>query len=698
MDLDAPVQYVKGVGPRRAEQLSKLGVQTVGHLLRHLPRRHEDRSRLKPIRLVAHGAAETVSGSVTGAATERRRGLMITRVLLADESGSAQLVWFNQPHVQRRFPVGTRLVAHGKVERRYGAIQISSPECEVITGGDMVGMGRIVPVYPLTEGLSQPAVRNAIFSLLPHLRGLPDTLPAAVRERHALVDLAEALAGIHFPESWEARDAALRRLVFEEFFRLQLRLAARKTAEEARSGIAFHADVADEIAAMLPFTLTGAQARVLAEIQADMRAPRPMHRLLQGDVGSGKTAVAAAAALAAIRSGFQVGLMAPTETLAEQHFLTLQRLFAARGVAVDLLTGSLAERERQAARERLSAGETALVIGTHALIQEGVAFRRLGLVIVDEQHRFGVVQRQSLREKGFGHGAAPDLLVMTATPIPRTLALTLYGDLDLSVIDALPPGRQPVVTQWFAADERDIVCEFLRDQVREGRQAYYVCPLIEESEALYAQSAVEKAEELRQVFPRFRVGLLHGRMRTPDRAATMAAFRAGAVDVLVCTTVIEVGVDVPNATVMVIEDADRFGLAQLHQLRGRVGRGGHRSYCLLVTDPRHNPFAPAAEGQGAGDGQRRTKVMVETTDGFRIAEEDLQIRGPGEVYGTRQHGFDALGGLRIANVLRDARELEEARSAAFALVAADPGLARAEHAGLRRALESPVPGEFTAVG
>ena len=512
----------------------------------------------------------------------------------------------------------------------------------------------------------------------------------ALQAEYALVDLATALRDIHFPETWEARDAAQRRLVFEEFFRLQLRLALGKAADESRRGIAFGLTpaITAEVEELLPFQLTPAQQRVVAEISADMQAERPMHRLLQGDVGSGKTAVAAAAALIAIRNGYQVAMMAPTEILAEQHYLTLERLFAARGVKVDLLTGSMGEREREAARARIRAGETALAVGTHALIQEDVAFARLGLAIVDEQHRFGVMQRQTLWQKGAA-GATPDLLVMTATPIPRTLALTLYGDLDLSVIDQLPPGRQPVNTQWFAAHDRDILFEFLREQMAAGRQVYYVCPLIEESDALYAEAAVQKADVLRDAFPEFQIGLLHGRMKTAERAATMAAFRTGALQALVATTVIEVGVDVPNATVIVIEDADRFGLAQLHQLRGRVGRGAEKSHCLLVTDPKHNPYTLATmDGQSLSDGQRRMKVMVETTDGFQIAEEDLQIRGPGELYGTRQHGFDALGSLRVANVLRDARELETARTAAFALLAEDPELRRPEHAGLRETLAS----------
>jgi ATP-dependent DNA helicase RecG len=686
--LDSPVQYLKGVGPRRAEAFERLGVRTVRDLLWHLPRRYEDRRRFSPVRLLSHGAAALVSGRVTGASTERRRGLVITRVLLVDDSGSAHLTWYNQPYMVKRFPVGTHLVAYGKVERRFGAVQILNPECEVVTGNDLAGMGRIVPIYPLTEGLSQQVVRNVLFSLMELTAKMPDPLPAGVRERCALVDLPVALRDIHFPETWDACDAARRRLVFEELFRVQLRLAARKVAAASRPGIAFRVgeEILAEIGEMLPFELTPAQARVLEEIRADMEAPQPMHRLLQGDVGSGKTAVAAAVALAAVRNGYQAALMAPTEILAEQHFLNLERLFRPRGVMVDLLTGSGGERDRDAVRNRLRAGATDLVVGTHALIQEDVGFSRLGLVIVDEQHRFGVLQRQSLWEKG--HGAiVPDLLVMTATPIPRTLALTLYGDLDLSVIDQLPPGRQPITTQWFAATDRDLVFEFLRDQLREGRQAYYVCPLIEESDALYAEAAVAKAEMLRQLFPERRIGLLHGRMKTAERAATMEAFRAGEIDLLTATTVIEVGVDVPNATVMVIEDADRFGLAQLHQLRGRVGRGTHRSFCLLITDPRSNPDVPGlGDGQSLSDGQRRMKVMVETTDGFQIAEEDLEIRGPGEVYGTRQHGFEAMGQLRVANVLRNARELEEARAVALEIIEADPELRHPDHAGLRRAL------------
>jgi ATP-dependent DNA helicase RecG len=498
-----------------------------------------------------------------------------------------------------------------------------------------------------------------------------EVLPARLRARRQLPDLAVALSDAHFPQTEAARLAARRRLAFDDFLFLQLGLAILRARTTRARGIAMcpPGQLVARLRGALPYALTAAQERVWEEIRRDMAAPFPMHRLLQGDVGSGKTVVAALAVLTTVEAGYQAAVMAPTEILAEQHFMTFRQLLAPLGVTVVLLTSSLKPREREARRAALAAGEVACAVGTHALVQEGVAFRRLGLAVVDEQHRFGVAQRARLRDKG----EHPDLLVMTATPIPRTLALTLYGDLEVSVIDALPPGRRPVTTATRTESRRKAIYEFLRGQVGEGRQVYVVCPLVEESEVVDLEAATEMAHRLqREVFPDLAVGLLHGRMGYEDKEAIMRRFKAGEIHVLVSTTVIEVGIDVPNASVMLVERADRFGLSQLHQLRGRVGRGPWKSYCILLAAPRPGE-----------DAQRRLEAMVATNDGFRIAEADLELRGPGEFFGTRQSG---LPEFRVADLLRDAAILEEARREAMAIVAADPELRDPEHRGLREGL------------
>jgi ATP-dependent DNA helicase RecG len=581
---------------------------------------------------------------------------------------------FGRGWLTRVLQRGQRLILHGKGARFRDKVTLQVQDWELVESDEdePIHAGALVPVYSSTEGLPQRVLRGLQWRLVDaHAARLPETLPEALRRHRELPGLVEAIRGAHFPQSESQLQTARRRLAYEDFVLLQLGLAILRARTTRARGIALRAPgvLVRRLCEALPWPLTGAQERVWREIRDDMAAPYPMHRLLQGDVGSGKTIVAAMAVLTAVEAGYQAAVMAPTEILAEQHVMTFRQLLEPLGVPVTLLTSALRGRERARRRSAVAAGEVGCVIGTHALVQERVEFRRLGLVVVDEQHRFGVAQRARLKAKG----EHPDVLVMTATPIPRTLALTVYGDLDVSVLDALPPGRTPVVTAARAESRRPQIYAFLREQVAAGRQVYVVYPLIEESEAMDLKAATDMAAHLQKdVFPDLVVGLLHGRLSFEDKDAIMQRFKAGAIHVLVSTTVIEVGIDVPNASVMLIEHAERFGLSQLHQLRGRVGRGPWKSYCILLT-----------AGALGEDARRRVDAMVETTDGFRIAEVDLQLRGPGEFFGTRQSG---LPEFRVADLLRDAALLEDARHDALAIVAADPELRAPEHGGLRRAL------------
>ncbi len=673
--LTTPLQYVRGIGPQRAALLARKGLHTVEDALLFVPLRHEDRTRLTPFRALQPGQVHTCSGVIVGVSPPPPgRPRVPLSVLLRDASGYATAVWFGAPYLARVFQRGQRLVLHGKVTRYRGATVISHPDYEVVEADDdeRLHTGRLVPVYSTTEGLSQRTLRRLMWTLVEQFAGrLAEPLPEPVRTRRRLVDLPTAVRQIHFPAAETELAAARRRLAFDDFLLLQLGLAILRARATRARGLALDPPgrLVERLLATLPYRLTRAQERVWAEIRRDMAAPFPMHRLLQGDVGSGKTVVAALAVLTAVEAGYQAAVMAPTEILAEQHFMTFRQLLDPLGVPVTLLTSSVRAREREARRAAVAAGEVPCVVGTHALVQEGVTFRRLGLTVIDEQHRFGVEQRARLRAKG----EHPDLLVMTATPIPRTLALTLYGDLDVSVLDELPPGRRPVKTVARTEARRPQIYEFVRRQVAEGRQAYVVYPLVEESEAVDLKAATDMAAHLqRDVFPDLTVGLLHGRLGFEDKDAIMRRFKAGEIHVLVSTTVIEVGIDVPNASVMVIEHAERFGLSQLHQLRGRVGRGPWASYCILVHAARLTE-----------DARRRLQAMVETTDGFAIAEVDLTLRGPGEFFGTRQSG---LPQFRVADLLRDAAVLEEARAEAQALVAGDPELRAPAHRALREAL------------
>jgi len=595
-------------------------------------------------------------------------------VLLRDDTGSAGVVFFNPRYLAKILKRDQRLVVHGKVTRWRGSIVIQHPDWEIVEPGDdeRLHAGRWVPVYSTTEGLYPRQLRALMWRLVDEFAStVPEMLPEAVIARRTLVPLPRALRDFHFPENEHALVAARRRLAFDDFLLLQLGFAILKARASRARGLAINprGELAARLRATLPYRLTGAQDRVWDEIRRDMASPWPMHRLLQGDVGSGKTVVAALAAVTAVEAGYQAAIMAPTEILAEQHFMTFRQLLAPLGIDVTLLTSSLTVAERKARRAGVATGEIPVAVGTHALVQEGVGFRKLGLAVVDEQHRFGVEQRARLKSLG----EEPDVLVMTATPIPRTLALTLHGDLDVSVLDELPPGRTPVVTRARTDAQRAKVYDFIRDQVRNGRQAYIVYPLVEESETLDLKAATDMARALaRDVFSDATVGLLHGRLKFDEKDEIMRRFKDGAIQILVSTTVIEVGIDVPNASIMLIEHAERFGLSQLHQLRGRVGRGPYASYCILMTGAR-----PTDEAQ------RRIDAMVQTTDGFKIAEVDLEIRGPGDFFGTRQSG---LPEFRVADLLRDGPILEEARREAEQIIARDAELRDPAHRGLRAAL------------
>ena len=684
---DTPLSRLPGVGRRHAQRLARLGLHTAGDLLWHLPRRYEDRSTWKPIARLGPGEVATVQGVVV--ASERvptRTHRPVVRVTVSDGTGRLDAVFFNQPFRVQQLPPGRAVRLSGRVDPGYRGWQMDHPEVEVLDDGDdePVHTARIVPVYPATEGLNQRWLRQLTWQVVGALAGqVPEILPDGLRRQLDLVERGQALRDIHFPADAAAWQAARRRLAFEEWFVMQVALARVRSQQAQEPGRAHRPDgprVARFLAG-LPFELTAAQRRVLDEIRADMEAPRPMRRLVQGDVGSGKTVVAAWAMVKAVESGAQAALMAPTEILAEQHARRLQQLLAPAGIPVVLLVGSQPAADRERVLKGLATGQWPVVVGTHALIQEGVAFRDLSLVIIDEQHRFGVRQRALLQ----GKGRVPDLLVMTATPIPRTLALTLYGDLDVSVIDQLPPGRQPVRTVWLRARQRRRAYDLLAARVAAGEQGYVVCPLVEDPAGgtegaggatkgpgggeAEAKAVTTWAEYVARRYPRLRIGVLHGRMPGAEKERVMRAFERRALDVLVATTVIEVGVDVPNATVMIIEGADRFGLAQLHQLRGRVGRGTRESLCILVADP------------SSAEGRLRLEALCRSQSGFDIAEFDLELRGPGDFFGTRQHG---LPSLRIADPVRDGELLRQAREAARRLLEADPSLDEPAHRALRQ--------------
>lgn len=677
--LDDALTYLKGVGPVRAEMLARMGLRTVADVLYHFPVRYEDRSQLVSLSQMREGEKASAIVKVLFPPQTREVGRshrVLTKTRVSDGSASATLQWWNQPYREKQIQEGQRYYIFGRATSFQGNLCIESPEFELVGEGEDFQAGGLVPVYPTTEGLMQNALRRIVSNALEYASELEEMLPETLRQTHQLCPLDWALRQIHYPDSQQSQEMARKRLVFEELFLLQIALVARQYRQHKEEVGARHMIPVPQIRAMvksLPFKLTAAQRRVMNEIRRDLAAPHPMNRLLHGDVGSGKTVVAAYALWTAHVAGNQGALLAPTEILAEQHYATLRHLFRPLGIEVGLLESSLKPAEKRRIQADLNEGRLSIVVGTHAIIQSAIDIPRLSVGVVDEQHRFGVMQRAALREKGLP-GMQPDVLVMTATPIPRTLALTVYGDLDVSVLDELPPGRHPVKTMHVKSLQRARAYEKIRAEAAQGYQAYVVCPLVEESESLaHLTAASALAEQLRDnELAGLRIGLVHGQMSAEERESEMELFRSGMRDVLVSTTVIEVGVDVPRATVMLIEDADRFGLSQLHQLRGRVGRGDRKSTCILVADPRTD------------EARTRIKVMTKVQNGFEIAEHDLNLRGPGEFYGTRQSG---MPDFRIANIIRDVEIISEARQSARLLVEKDPALEAPEYGPLRRGIK-----------
>lgn len=685
------VSEIKWLGPKRSSALFKAGIVTVADLLHHVPRTYLDRTDKPRLDRVPLDAEVTVIAQVKKIGTRRPKKIAITEAIIADDTASLKVIWFNQAFMQGRLPVGTEAAFSGTVTSRNGKLQMSNPAVEMLGDDEeSIVTGRIVPVHPQVGTLKPWAIRRAVHIALKRARPIADPVPPELVAEHGLISRDQALGDIHFPDSLDRVEPARDRLVYDEFFRLELSLALQKRRQMTDATGFAHTptgELAGRFIAELPYRLTNAQKRVLGDIEHDLLEPHPMHRLLQGEVGSGKTVVAVAALLSGVEGGWQGAIMAPTEVLAVQHFLGVTGLLAQAGLSpepfavasglgmdslfgsdgpavhIGILTGSTAAANYRPDITRadlladVATGQVDILVGTHALIQEGVEFHKLGVAVVDEQHRFGVSQRVLL--KGKADSIDPDLLIMTATPIPRTLSMTLYGDLDVSILDEMPPGRNPVETRVLSRLDEALAWKKIEEEAAAGRQAFVVCPLVEDSLKVEAASATAEHERLAALMPDLRVGLIHGQLRPAEKEAVMSDFRAGAIDVMVSTTVIEVGIDIPNATVMVIEDADRFGLSQLHQLRGRVGRGRHPGLCLLIADP-------ATE-----EGEERLAAMAATTDGFVLAQEDLRIRGQGTVFGVRQSG---VADLKLADLLRDMDLLVAARNDAFAIVDQDPDL------------------------
>ena len=681
--LLTPIQYVKGVGPKLAKLFEKKGIRTVEDALYFLPRCYEDRRNLKKISELKTGRKETGFGEIllSGVAFYQNKRKRVFEAVVGDGSGVITLKWFhgNERYLKDRFKKGLRLIFSGEVRWFNYQKEIHHPDLEIVDGDiekDYLNFKRIVPIYSETEGLHQRTLRKLMKNILDgYADELSSPIPQEIVERQDLIDFSEAFRRVHFPPDGESievlncqRSDGHRRIIFDEFFFLELGLALKKKGMALETGITFQTDgiLARKLLDLLSFQLTRSQDKVWAEIREDLERPHPMNRLIQGDVGSGKTVVALLASLYVVECGYQAAIMAPTEVLAEQHFLNLHRWVEPLGVNVALLTSSIKGSEREDLYDRIRRGDVHLVIGTHAVIQEAVEFNHLGLAIIDEQHKFGVVQRGLLKKKGEN----PDVLVMTATPIPRTLAMTIYGDLDVSVIDEMPPGRMPVETKVFPEPARERVYRIVEEEVRKGRQAFIVYPLVEESEKLDLKDATRMAEHLQKdVFPDFQISLLHGRMKSDEKEAIMMEYKEGKIQILVATTVIEVGIDIPNASVMVVEHAERFGLSQLHQLRGRIGRGRYPSKCILL-----------AQYRSSEEARVRLHAMERTNDGFQIAEEDLALRGPGEFFGVRQSG---LPDFRVAHLVRDTPILIEARKEAFRLIQEDPELVHPSHSVLK---------------
>ncbi len=680
------ITYLKGVGPKRAETLNEVNIFTIWDLLNYFPRRYLDRTCIKKVNQLKIGETATVVGIVDNFGLVKNRNMKGSRfrLIISDDTGYLSLVWFRgASYYQNAFTIGEMIAVFGKIDYYHNEIQIAHPEFDRIDDGDdnrLMHTGAIIPLYPATEELRKiwldsRGFRRLIQPLLPVTAGINDTLPINILQNCGLIPLSKAYEQIHFPSSVETLKSAQERLKFDEFFFLGLMMAYLKRKIKVQpNGIEFGrvGEKTKELVARLTFELTEPQKKVLREIRQDMKSPHAMNRLLQGDVGSGKTIVALLAILIAVENGYQAAFMAPTEILAEQHFTVLREYLDGMNVSVVLLKGGQKKAERECALAAVESHQADIIVGTHALFQEKATFAKLGLIIIDEQHRFGVMQRAEIRQKAVDSGVNPDVLVMTATPIPRTLAMTVYGDLDVSVIDELPSGRKPVKTVARSENARPKINEFIRREIRSGRQGYIVFPLIEQSEKSDLKAATEACEHMsEEVFPEFRIGLLHGRMKSAEKERVMHDFKNRALDLLVSTTVVEVGVNITNATFMIIEHAERFGLTQLHQLRGRVGRGAVQSYCILMVNERAM----------TDESRRRIEAMCRTSDGFVIAEEDLDIRGPGEFFGTRQSG---LPELKLAHIIYARPILEKARKEAFRLIQEDPQLRAPEHAAIRK--------------
>lgn len=656
------IKYIKGVGESRRSLFEKLDINSVFDLLTYYPREYEDRSKIKNIADLENGENCSFEGTIVSNVNDARprRGMVISKVTVQDSTGRLTALWFNQQYVKKALLLGENYIFYGRVERKLNKLQVVNPVFEAGNSQIMKKSLKILPVYSATKNLGQNVIRTIVQEAVKTLENMPleDMLPEDIKRKHGLADLKDCITQIHFPESLEKMREARNRLVFEELFMLQLGLLFYKTLAAHRGrGIQFgRPSEMGAFISSLPFKLTSAQQKVLEEVEKDMESENVMNRLVQGDVGSGKTIVAVLALFKAVKCGCQGAMMVPTEILAEQHCKSIKPLFEEYGIRIELLSSSLPKKQKQGIFDGLKDGSINVVVGTHALLENTVEFQKLGLVVTDEQHRFGVRQRTILAEKGQN----PDVLVMTATPIPRTLALILYGDLDISVIDQLPPGRKPIKTYSVNEGMRERINNFIREKVMEGRQVYIVCPLVEESEEIEAKSAVVTAEDIsNNVFRDLKVGIIHGKMKPAEKEDVMKSFSAGEISILVSTTIIEVGVNVPNATLMVVENAERFGLAQLHQLRGRVGRGDQQSFCVLFNQSKSQVS------------RERMKIMSQSNDGFVISEKDLEIRGPGDFFGTKQHG---LPELKIANLYRDIEVLKLAQNSAKELLESDPGL------------------------
>lgn len=659
LDFDTNLQYLKGVGPARVEVLNKLNLYTVRDIVEYFPRTYEDRGTYKKIGELVDGETTTFKAVLASSVNETRirKNMTIYKAIAKDDTGSIILTWFNQPYVKKQLKTDGEYAFYGKIKNTLGRIEIQSPVFEEI--GKEKNTGRIIPVYPLTNGITQNVFRTIVENATNEMKNkYLEVLPEWVRVQNNLVDINYAMKNIHFPDTLQDFEKARYRLAFEELLVMQLGLLRFKiTGEKNYEGISFNKDEKmNELLSTLPYKLTNAQMRVWREIDNDMKSEKSMNRLVQGDVGSGKTVVATLAMFKAVKNGYQAALMAPTSILARQHYEGISKMLKPFGIIVELLTGDVTKKNKTLILDRLKSGEIDILIGTHALIEDNVEFKNIGLVITDEQHRFGVRQRKILSSKG----QKTDTLVMTATPIPRTLAIILYGDLDISIIDELPPGRQKIDTYAVRRNLEDRVNNFVKKEISAGRQAYVVCPLVEESEEMSGvKSVTEQLEYYKKVFDEYRVEMLHGKMRPKEKDEIMTRFKNAEIDILISTTVIEVGVDVPNATMMVIENAERFGLAQLHQLRGRVGRGKFKSYCILKYDSKSDIV------------QKRMDIMQKTNDGFVISEKDLELRGPGDFFGTKQHG---LPEFKIANLFVDVPILKKAQVVANTILEDDPNL------------------------